>query len=992
MTREGWRVIGRRYLGPVAAGLAVCSAVWLLAFYVHAQFVTPREKVLVDSLKLQARTDADVQKVLQPELDRQHAELVIRRTAYNVGGIVLLLSLGTWLVWIKWLRPKEGEWGGMPQGVVKYLEWPVNARLELGAPSASAPGLKTRPTPDRLEPRTALDRLLNLKTRQGGALQEDGPVRPGAATLAGGVSHPVDVAAALPLDLAPVDGILASEGREVDSVIPILQAIQTHYHYLPDAALRRVCEATSITPAQIAGVASFYGQFRQTPTGEHIIRVCEGTACHVSGANEIRTEFRRFLGMADQADTDPSGRFTVDRVACIGSCSLAPVVTIDDRIYAHVSALSASRLLRECLDANGSKPVNGHRRRARAHARFAESAMEGSQESVMRGLAIAPVEIRIGLGSCGIASGAEQVLDVLEDEVASLGGGATIKAVGCSGLCHREPLVEVIGHGRRTLYGLVEPGDVRKLVRRHVKPRGVIRHIRESLQDVRSRVVDDRAWTPILNREIDVAPYERKQVRIVLENCGTIDPLSLADYRRHEGMQALEACLTRLTPDQVIWQIAASGLRGRGGAGFSTALKWGLTREASGPIKYAICNGDEGDPGAFMDRAVMEGDPFRVIEGLIIAAYAVGAREGFVYVRREYPLAVRHIRAAIEKAAAHGLLGERILGSGFSLTLHVREGAGAFVCGEETALIHSIEGKRGMPRPRPPYPAQAGLWGKPTLINNVETLAAVPWILRRGPAAFAELGTESSKGTKVFSLAGKINRGGLIEVPMGITIREIVEDIGGGVKGGRPFKAVLAGGPSGGCIPAHLAGTRIDYEELAQTGAIMGSGGLVILDDRDCVVDLARYFLHFTQDESCGKCTFCRVGTRRMLEILNRICAGQGEEGDLQALDDLSIGIKHGSLCGLGQTAPNPVLTTLRYFREEYEAHIRERRCPAAVCKPLIHYRVLDACTGCTLCAQACPAGAIEARPYLLHEVADDLCTRCGMCVTACPEDAIEVA
>jgi len=381
-----------------------------------------------------------------------------------------------------------------------------------------------------------------------------------------------------------------------------------------------------------------------------------------------------------------------------------------------------------------------------------------------------------------------------------------------------------------------------------------------------------------------------------------------------------------------------------------------------------------------------------VIEGLIIAAYAVGAREGFVYVRREYPLAVRHIRAAIEKAAAHGLLGDRILGSDFGLTLHVREGAGAFVCGEETALIHSIEGKRGMPRPRPPYPAQAGLWGKPTLINNVETLAAVPWILRRGPAAFAELGTESSKGTKVFSLAGKINRGGLIEVPMGITIREIVEDIGGGVKGGRPFKAVLAGGPSGGCIPAHLAGTRIDYEELAQTGAIMGSGGLVILDDRDCVVDLARYFLHFTQDESCGKCTFCRVGTRRMLEILNRICAGQGEEGDLQALDDLSIGIKHGSLCGLGQTAPNPVLTTLRYFREEYEAHIRERRCPAAVCKPLIHYRVLDACTGCTLCAQACPAGAIEARPYLLHEVADDLCTRCGMCVTACPEDAIEVA
>ena len=970
MTRHEWSTFGRRYLGPVAAGLAVCSALWLLAFYAHAQFVTPREKVLVDSLKLKAKTDAAIQKVLLPELDRQHEELVRRRNAYNRGGVVLLLSLGTWLAWIKWLRPRSAEWGGLPQGVVKYLEWSAEPPVGHTGPSTSAPrgarqvlpGLKTRPTPDRLRP---------------GA---DGTADTRVPALAG------------PIDLAPVDEILASDGREVDSVIPILQAIQAHYHYLPDAALRRVCERTSITPAQIAGVASFYAQFRQTPTGEHVIRVCEGTACHVSGADEIRTEFRRCLSLADHADTDPSGRFTVDRVACIGSCSLAPVVTIDDRIYAHVSALSASRLLRESVDGNGSNATNGHRKRARSRARRAESARGDSEQSVTARLAIAPIEFRIGLGSCGIASGAQQVLNAVEDEVASLGGGATITAVGCSGLCHSEPVIEVIGHGQRTLYGHVEPDDVRQLVRRHVNPRGLVRKVRERLHDVRARVLDDRAWTPISNREIDAAPYVSKQVRVVLENCGEIDPHSLEDYRRRGGMQALEACLTRLTPEEVIGQIRAAGLRGRGGAGFSTALKWGLTREASGPIKYVICNGDEGDPGAFMDRAVMEGDPFRVIEGVIIAAYAVGASEGFVYVRREYPLAVGHIRAAIEKARAHGWLGDRILGSGFSFSVRVREGAGAFVCGEETALIHSIEGKRGMPRPRPPYPAQSGLWGKPTLINNVETLAAVPWILRRGPAAFAALGTETSKGTKVFSLAGKINRGGLIEVPMGITIREIVEDIGGGVKGGRPFKAVLAGGPSGGCIPAHLADTRIDYEELAKTGAIMGSGGLVVLDDRDCVVEIARYFLHFTQDESCGKCTFCRVGTRRMLEILNKICEGHGEEGDLQALEELSTGIQHGSLCGLGQTAPNPVLTTLRYFREEYEAHIRERRCPAAACKSLIHYRVLDTCTGCTLCAQACPAGAIEARPYLLHEVADDLCTRCGMCVTACPEDAIEVA
>ena len=479
-------------------------------------------------------------------------------------------------------------------------------------------------------------------------------------------------------------------------------------------------------------------------------------------------------------------------------------------------------------------------------------------------------------------------------------------------------------------------------MRAHVRARGLVRKVREGYHGVRRRI-DDDAWSSVKKRAIDATPYLNKQVRIVLENCGGIDPLSIEDYRGREGMRALESCLKTLSPEQVIEQVRVAGLRGRGGAGFPTGAKWDFTRRAAGGQKYVICNGDEGDPGAFMDRAVLEADPFRVIEGLTIAAYAVGASEGYLYVRREYPIAVRHVRAAIEQAEKHGYLGQNILGTPFSLRLQVREGAGAFVCGEETALIQSIEGRRGMPRPRPPYPAQSGLWGKPTLINNVETLACLPWIFRRGADAFAALGTEKSKGTKVFSLAGKVNRGGLIEVPMGITIREIVEDIGGGIKGGRKFKAVLAGGPSGGCIPASLADTRIDYEELAATGSIMGSGGLVILDDHDCAVDIARYFLHFTQNESCGKCTYCRVGTKRMLEILDRICAGKGNERDLQTLDELSVRIKKGSLCGLGQTAPNPVLTTLRYFREEYEAHIRERRCPAASCKSLIHYRVIPA-------------------------------------------------
>jgi len=944
---DRWIWILRSWMGILVGCIAVVSAVWLMTVYIHARIVDPKVAERVEILKEQGQQNPEVQETLLPELEKQYQVLARRRNSYDLGGIMLMFSIGIFLAWIRWIRPGPGEWTALPAWIEKRMPAEVDT--------------ETRGVPDVLKKKSegmsgSLESMTSLST-----------ILPPAS--------PVETET---IDLAPVLTILNTEGHRPESVIPILQSIQYHYRYLPEKALRYVCEEGGISPSQIAGVSTFYTQFRHRPVGKHIIRVCEGTACHVSGAVEVGDELRRCLHIKENSDTDPSGQFTIERVACIGSCSLAPVITIDENIYGHMSALCAGETLEEFIrTSESSSNGNGTREKIRRDPRTKATPKSS-------------IEIRIGMGSCGIASGARDVHAALKHQVLLMGGGAEITSVGCRGICHHEPLIEIVDNGRSTLYGNVHPSDVRKIVRKHIKPRGLFRKIHEGFRDTRARMFDDSVWKPLSDREVDAKPYTGKQVHIVLENCGIVDPLSLEDYRRHDGMRALEECLKNLSPEEVIEKIRASGLRGRGGAGFPSAVKWDITRLAPGEVKYVICNGDEGDPGAFMDRAVLEADPFRVIEGLIIAAYAIGASEGYLYVRREYPVAATHLRKAIQTAKSAGLLGANILGTAFHFNLHMREGAGAFVCGEETALIQSLEGKRGMPRPKPPYPAQSGLWGKPTLINNVETLACVPWILRRGPEAFAALGTEKSKGTKVFSLAGKINRGGLIEVPMGITVREIVEDIGGGIKDGRVFKAVLTGGPSGGCLPARLADTRIDYEELTEMGAIMGSGGLVVLDDRDCMVDIARYFLRFTQDESCGKCTFCRIGTKRMLEILDRICEGEGKEGDIERLETLGRQVKKASLCGLGQTAPNPVLTTLKFFRDEYEAHVRERRCPAAQCKALIRFRILDNCTGCTLCAQACPAGAIEARPYNKHEVDDTLCTRCGMCVTACPEKAVE--
>jgi len=608
------------------------------------------------------------------------------------------------------------------------------------------------------------------------------------------------------------------------------------------------------------------------------------------------------------------------------------------------------------------------------------------QEGAQRRIAAAGLEdkiqILVGLGTCGIAAGGRATLQALEDKLEETGIEAEVIQVGCIGMCFNEPLVDITKPGRpRVSYGSVTPERVREIVDSYLvgdDPR----------PDLAIATIDDESFAGIPSW--NEMPFYRSQTRRVLRNCGFVDPEKIDDYIVRGGYHALAKALDGMSPEEVIEEVKASGLRGRGGAGFPTGLKWDFTYKATGDQKYVVCNFDEGDPGAFMNRSEVEGDPHRLLEGLAIAAYAIGADKGYIYVRAEYPLAIQRLRKAIAQASEAGFLGHEILGSDFAFEIVLKEGAGAFVCGEETALMRSIEGRRGMPRPRPPFPAQSGLWGKPTLLNNVGTMFNIANIIENGAAWFAQIGTEKSKGTKVFSLVGQVAHSGLVEVPFGTLLREIIFGIGGGIKDGKAFKAAQTGGPSGGCLPASQLDLPVDYETLAQAGSIVGSGGMVVVNEETCMVDIARFFLEFTQSESCGKCVPCRLGTKRMLETLERITQGRGREGDVELLLELADTVQGASMCGLGQTSPNPVLTTIRYFRDEYDAHIREGRCPAGVCKAMITYRILaDKCTGCTLCARNCPADAITGKRREVHVIDPELCTRCDTCRQVCRFDAV---
>ncbi len=771
---------------------------------------------------------------------------------------------------------------------------------------------------------------------------------------------------------ACTDAIVDRVGSERSAIIPLLQALQDEFGYLPSEALERIYERTEIDRAQMVSVSTFYSQFRHIPLGRNLIKVCTGTACHVKGAGNVYDAFIRELKIEKGSVTSDDKLFSVEKIACLGCCTLAPVVQIGEKIYGRVAPGRVGEVIKDFLASN----------------------RESQQAASTEWRRAAAGEIRIGMGSCCMASGSADIHRELSAAAAQLGIEVAIKSVGCVGVCNKVPLVDVVAaDGTVTRYPNVKSAEIKEILHHHFKPAGLLKRIRNNLLDHIDTLHTDTTWDNVVwkpqeERTGIIDSFLKGQRHISTDGYGFLTPLDIDEYISHGGFEALGKAL-KMKRGEVVDTVLKGAIRGRGGGGFPTGRKWNIVAESPAGGKYVICNGDEGDPGAFMDRMMLESYPFRVIEGMLIAGWAVGADKGIFYIRAEYPLAVTRIGKALEICREKGLVGENISGSDFRFDISVFEGAGAFVCGEETALIASIEGDRGFPRQRPPYPAVKGLNGRPTLVNNVETLSQIPYIISGGADNYAAVGTPRSKGTKVFALAGKVRHGGLIEVPMGTSLREIIENIGGGVEKGERLKAVQIGGPSGGCIPAELCDVKVDFDAFGQMGAMMGSGGLVVLGESDCMVDVARYFLSFTCDQSCGKCTFCRVGIRRMLDILDKICSGRGALEDIDRLEELALAIQKASLCALGRTAPNPVLTTLKYFRGEYEEHVRGV-CRTGTCKEMIKYTVTERCTGCTKCAKACPVEAIPYTPYERHTIDTEKCVLCGLCIDECNVDAIK--
>ena len=789
-------------------------------------------------------------------------------------------------------------------------------------------------------------------------------------------------------DLSRLDSVLGRYPGTEASLIMVLQDVQAEFGFLPCEALEQVAQRLSLPRTRVFSVATFFKAFNLEPQGKTLVQVCAGTACHVRGASLIEDELRRQLELPVDGTTADL-RFSLKTVNCVGACGLAPVVITGQTYHADVKPSGVKRLLRRAEQAASEAPGLEPRpvtapvpRLGSADALLASVAQAQQRRGALR------QQVRV-CGSTGcLAAGSKQVLGALRQAAADAGlelqaelsqclepqQQRLVSFTGCQRRCQEGPLIHVMPGD--TLYAGVKPDDAAELVQ--ALQQGVV--LERLLGETRRRADH---------------PFYKGQLLLALSTCGRVDPEDLTDYLAVGGFAGLARALVQLSPQQVLEAVERSRLRGRGGAGFATGRKWRTALGAAqrtGRAPYVLCNGDEGDPGAFMDRIIMEGSPFQVIEGMVLGAYALGAREGYIYVRHEYPLAVNRLHCALEQCRAAGLLGPQILGSELSFEIKISRGGGAFVCGESTALMRSIEGKVGEPRAKYVRSAERGLHDAPTVLNNVETWALVPGIVGTADGAerFAAVGTESSSGTKAFSLSGQVLRTGLVEVPMGTTLRQLIFDIGGGMPPGRSFKAVQSGGPSGGCLPAQQLDLPIDFDALAAAGAMMGSGGMIVMDQRTCMVDLARYFVDFLKGESCGKCPPCRLGLGQLSHLLRRITAGHGEAADLDTIEDVAQGMEQTALCGLGTSAPNPVLSTLRYFRAEYEAHLAGR-CPAGVCKALIRYEITEACTGCLLCLKPCPTRAISGAKEQRHVIDQQLCTRCGICRSVCNQDAVAV-